>query len=147
MPGRTEPENQTQQGPHPSSFHGEHSLKIIELRYQEPESQPTIEQKPVPKPRTKVPGRGSISITQVSEIQFEHEISQESLDNGRKSVYSKGSKEYKLEQKKNQEQSKTKANGHYIAPFLVHGTSMSPYDSDPPSLIPILDLATVCYVM
>ena len=44
--------------------------------------------------------------------------------------------------KRNQEQSKTKANGHYIAPFLVHGTSISPYDSDPPSLIPILDLAT-----
>ena len=118
-------------------------MKINECRYQEPsESQPTIEQKPVPKPRTKVPGRGSISITQVSEIQFEHEISQESTDDDRKHVYSKGSKEYKLEQKKNQEQSKTKANGHYITPFPIHGTSMSPYESDPPSLIPILDLAT-----
>ena len=44
--------------------------------------------------------------------------------------------------KRNQEQSKTKANGHYIASFPVHGTGMSPYESDPPSLIPILDLAT-----
>ena len=44
--------------------------------------------------------------------------------------------------KRKQEQSKTKANGHYIASFPVHGTGMSPYESDPPSLIPILDLAT-----
>ena len=143
VPGRTEPENQTQQRPRPSSFHGEDSLKIIELRYQESsEPQPTNEQKPVPKPRTKIPGRGSISITQVPEMQFKHKISQESPDDGRKRVYSKGSKEYKLEHKKNQEQSKTKANGHYISPFPVHGTGMSPCGSDPPSLIPILDLAT-----
>ena len=118
-------------------------MKIIELRYRESsEPQPTNEQKPVPKPRTKIPGRGSISITQVSEIQFEHKISQESPDDGRKRVYSKGSKEYKLEHKKNQEQSKTKANSHYISPFPVHGTGMSLCGSDPPSLIHILDLAT-----
>ena len=118
-------------------------MKIIELQYQEPtEPQPTNEHKPVPKPHTKIPGRGSISITQVPEIQFEHNISQESPDDGRKRVYSKGSKEYKLEHKKNQEQSKTKANGHYISPFPVHGTGMSPRGSNPPSLIPILDLAT-----
>ena len=61
---------------------------------------------------------------------------------GRKRVYSKGSKEYKLEHKKNQEQSKTKANSHYISPFPVHVTGMSPCGSDFPSLIPILDLAT-----
>ena len=78
-------------------------MKIIELRYQEPsESQPTIEQKPVPKPRTKLPGRGCISITQVSEIQFELEISQKSPDVGMKRLYSKGSKEYKLDHMKNQ---------------------------------------------
>ena len=65
-----------------------------------------------------------------------------SPDDGRKHVYSKESKEYKLEHKKNQEQSGTKANDHYISPFPVHGTGMSPCGPDPPSLIPILDLAT-----
>ena len=44
--------------------------------------------------------------------------------------------------KRNQEQSKTKAIGHFIASFPVHGTGTSSYDSDPPSLIPIIDLAT-----
>ena len=33
VPGRTEPENHTQQRSRPSSFHREDSLKLIELRY------------------------------------------------------------------------------------------------------------------
>ena len=55
-------------------------MNIIECRYQEQsESQQTNEQKPVPKLCTKISGRDSISITQISEVQFECEISQESL--------------------------------------------------------------------
>ena len=44
--------------------------------------------------------------------------------------------------KKSQEQSGTKANVHYITPFLVHDTGMSPYESDPLILLSMLDLAT-----
>ena len=79
------------------------SLNIIE----QSESQQTNEQKPVPKLCTKISGRDSISTTQISEIQFEYDISQESLMMAENMFIVKEIKNINLN-KRNQKLSKSK---------------------------------------
>ena len=79
------------------------SLNIIE----QSESQQTNEQKPVPKLCTKISARDSISATQISEIQFEYDISQESLMMAENMFIVKEIKNINLN-KRNQKLSKSK---------------------------------------
>ena len=79
------------------------SLNIIE----QSESQQTNEQKPVPKLCTKILGRDSISTTQISEIQFEYDISEESLMMAENMFIVKEIKNINLN-KRNQKLSKSK---------------------------------------